>query len=357
MSAVRRSAAALGVLAAVAWTAGPAAAAAGPKPGTTTGGSVAQTGWWWKANDTPVDTGGVVSPPEPPVPAELEDTLPVSALAGDPEKISGIAFALKYGPGATVTSFQLTLKESAASGANAGADLAKVIACPVTEAFWIGGPAAQWKAVPEYDCEQAQAEGKRDASGVWSFDLTSMASAWLATGSTQPTSIVLVENAPSPESFQVAFDGSKEGVGLDLKATGGAPPPPVPTTPVGGGDAGSVGTGTGDLGSGSVPADAGDLSGGAPVGGDVPAAADPAGGTPAPAAAPQQVATGQGAQLVGLFEDLPGGALALLPIGLLLAYLTMLALGPNGEPVLATARHGVGRALDRMRATRAKEVE
>lgn len=357
MFAVRRVVAGVGIFVVLGLATGvPAASAqAGPKPGTATGAKVVQTGWWWRANESPADGTGVIAAPEPPAPHMPEGALPAAAAAGDPEKISAIEFTLDYGPGATVQSFQLSLRESGEPGANvnADADTTKVVACPVTESFWIGGAASRWNSVPEYDCELVSAPGTRAANGVWTFDLTAMASTWLTAGSTQPTAVVLVEDVAAPETFQVAFDGRPKGVGLKLLASGGAPPPPPP--PVTGPDSGSAGA-VGDLGpggaSGSVPTDSGDVPAAT---GDAPTAAEPAGGTPEAAAAPDQQASGQGPRLVGLFEDLSGGALALIPIALLLAYLTMLALGPSGEPVLATARHGVGRALDRMRATRTKE--
>lgn len=319
------------------------------QPGTQDGASVAKAGWWWRVNDAPADTGGVVAPPEPPATTVPEGALPASAAAGDPEKVTAIEFTLKYGQGATVTSMELSLRESADPGANANADGAdtKVKACPVTESFWLDGAAASWKSLPEYDCELATAEGERDAKGVWRFDLTSMASQWLAKGSTLAPSIVLVEDVDAPTTFQVAFAGvAKKDFGVKLLATGGAPPLP-PATGTGSGDSGPAGLG--DVGSG--PSDAG-VSGDVPAGGGVPAdAAVPSvasgpkdGETPALAAPP--------ARLLNMIEDIPGGALVLIPVGLALAYLVMLAMGPNGEPALAGARHGVSRALDRMRASK-----
>lgn len=192
------------------------AAAAAVQPGTQDGASVVKAGWWWRANDAPADTGGVVAPPELPATTVPTGALPASAAAGDPEKVTAIEFALKYGPGAAVTSMELSLRESAEPGANANADGAdtKVKACPVTEPFWVDSAAASWKSLPKYDCELATAEGKRDAKGVWTFDLTSMAGQWLAKDSTLSPSIVLVEDVDAPATFQVAFAGTaKKDVG------------------------------------------------------------------------------------------------------------------------------------------------
>lgn len=356
MTAVRR----IGGVVAVVFLAGIASlgwvstAAADVKPGTASGATVVKAGWWWRVNETPADGGGVIAPPEPPATTVPEGSLPASAAAGDPEKVSAIEFALNYGAGATVTSMELSLREAADPGANANADGAgvKVKACPITESFWVDGAASKWTSLPKYDCELAEAVGKRDAKGVWTFDLTSMASQWLAKGSsTLSPSIVLVEDVAAPTTFQVAYDGvAKKGIGVKLVATGGAAPPPPSPGPIGG----DGGTGTGDLGTGGVPADPGGISGDVPTGGEgvpadaeVPTVAGEKDDAPA-LASPR-------ARLLTMFEDLPGGLLVLIPLALGAAYLVMIALGPNGEPALAGTRHGVSRALDRMRAGKGSE--
>lgn len=358
MTAVRR----IGSVVAVVFVAGISSlgwvstAAADVKPGTASGATVVKAGWWWRANETPADGGGVVAPPEPPATTVPEGTLPTSASAGDPEKVSALEFALNYGPGATVTSMELTLREAADPGANVNADGAdtKVKACPVTESFWVDGAASKWSSLPDYDCELAAAVGERDSKGVWTFDLTSMASQWLATGSTMSPSLVLVEDVAAPTTFQVAYDGvAKKGVGVKLVATGGAPPPPPSTGPIGG----TGGTGSADLGGtgGGVPADPGGVSGDVPTGEGVPADAEVPAVAGAKDDAPTPALASPRARLLTMFEDLPGGLLVLIPLALGAAYLVMLALGPNGEPALAGARHGVSRALDRMRAGKGSE--
>lgn len=354
MSAVRRVGAAFAVsFAVVLSAAGPAIAGSAVEPGTQTGTSVSKVGWWWRANETPdeVANNPVAPAPQPPAPNIPEGTLPVAAATGEPEKVTAIEFALNYGPGATVTSFDLSLRESKEPGANANADAAttKVVACPVTEAFWVDGTAARWGSAPSYDCDLAVAEGKRGANGVWTFDLTPIASLWLATVDATPPSIVLVENVEAPESFQVVFDGvEKKGIGAKLVATGGGTPTLPPT--------GEGGSGAVDTGSSGAPSDAGAVgdAGSADIGGAAPEAAGlptPAGGDPAQQD-PQAAPVGTPAQMASVLESIPGGAFALIPIVLGLAYAAMLALGPSGEPALATARHGVSRALERMRATK-----
>lgn len=319
-------------------------------PGGSSGASVVKTGWWWRVNEAP--TGQVpVAPPQAAPPTVPAGALPAAAAAGEPEKVAAIEFALDASPGATVSSFVVTLRESSAPGTNVGNDTAKVVACPVTEPFWTEGEAASWQARPDYDCELASAAGTRAANGVWTFDLTSIASEWLAADSTMSPSIVLVEQAEPPESFQVAYDGSDAGgIGVRLVAT------PAPSEggddgdggfgdsgPVGGGSGGAVDDGLGS--SGSVPEDAG-----AAPGEEVPGAAAPpvtAGDEPE-VAQPEPAATAMPA----LFDNIPATALALIPVGLIAAYLVMLALGPQGEPATSTTRRGVSRALDLRRARR-----
>lgn len=314
-------------------------------PGSSSGASVSKTGWWWRVNEAPA--GQVpVAPPQAAPPTVPAGTLPVAAAAGEPEKVTAIEFALDATPGATVSSFVVTLRESGDPGANVGNDGAKVVACPVTEPFWTEGEAASWQARPDYDCDLASAAGTRAANGVWTFDLTSIASEWLAADSTMSPSIVLVEQAEPPESFQVAYTA---GVGARLSAT------PAPSDGGGGGDGGFGDSGPVDGGSpgavddglgssGSVPADAGPVPGG-----EVPGAAPPvtAGDEPA-VAQPEPAATASPA----LFDNIPATALALIPVGLVAAYLVMLVLGPQGEPATSTTRRGVSRALDLRRARR-----
>ena len=88
----------------------------------------------------------------------------------------------------------LVLRENGDPGATVNAETAKVLACPVTESFWADGAGAAWKARPSYDCDLASAAGERDAkTGVWTFDLTAVASLWTAEGHKGSTSVALVE--------------------------------------------------------------------------------------------------------------------------------------------------------------------
>ena len=204
----------------------PAAAAGGksPDPGDKRGAKVVKAGWWWLANEPPPETG-LLAAPQPPAPTTPKGSIPVGAAGGDPEKVSAIEVRLKAATGSTVRSFRMVLRESDEPGANANAESAKVLACPVTELFWADGSAAAWKDQPTYDCKDAAAKGKRTKKGLWRFDLTDIAAGWLEEGNTDSRSVVLVEDVDAPESFQLALEGPKDkGVGLALKAT-----PPVST--------------------------------------------------------------------------------------------------------------------------------
>ncbi|WP_162830312.1 hypothetical protein [Amycolatopsis palatopharyngis] len=328
-------------------------------PGTASGAQIVKTGWWWKTNDTSqfpaaASPGTDALPPAPPPKNVPEGALPASAVLGDAEKLSAIEFSFDAEPGAVVSSFVLSLRESKEPGANAGADAegTRVVACSVTEPFWSDGEAAAWRAKPDFDDGNCQ-PGERGADGVWTFDLTSFAVQWLGQDNQTSGSVVLVEQVDQPESFQVAFDGiGNKGIGVALVAT------PGPSNPGNGGsenDDAAIGTGD----SGSAPEDfSSDLAGGAPEAAPVELDAAPEGAEiPVAAPADADVPQPQAAPVAQPFliapsalEDIPAGIWILAPIVLGLAYLSMLALGPAGEPATATARRGVSRALEQWRS-------
>ena len=333
---------------------GPASAADGrsPDPGDTRGAKVVKAGWWWVANEPPPETG-VLAAPQPPAPTTPKGSIPVGAAGGDPEKVSAIEVGLEAETGSQVQSFRMVLRESDEPGANANAEAARIVACPVTELFWADGAGAAWKDQPSYDCKAASAPGKRTKKGLWHFDLTQIAAAWLSEGNTDSRSVVLVEDVEQPESFQVAFDGAKDkGVGLVLKAT---PPPAgaaddgaLPGSVTTGGSGSSVGPSSSGSGLASS-AGGGDLGAPAPAPVDEAIVPDPgppaAGGEESPAALDATPVAASPAWHSGI----PRPAYLMAPLALGLAYLIMLALGPDGRPVPATGRHGVSRALDRLR--------
>jgi hypothetical protein len=318
-------------------------------PGDHSGAKVIKTGWWWLVNEPPPETG-LLAAPAPASPTTPKGAIPVGAANGDPEKVSAIEVKLRAETGSEVKAFDLVLRESDEPGANAHAESARILACPVTELFWADGSAAAWKDQPAYDCATAKAKGERTKKGLWHFDLTEIATTWLAEGNTDSRSVVLVEDVDAPESFQVSFDGVKdEGVGLRLRAT---PGPALPDTGALGEDstasAGTTGSsGSAGLGGSGGGAALGGGDAGLSQGGDVAATAS---GETA-GEKPQEVAITPVAANPAWHSGIPRTAMLLVPVALLLAYLVMLSLGPAGRPVPVTGRHGVSRALDRLRQT------
>lgn len=325
------------------------------RPGTADGAELVKTGWWWQGNETPLD-GTVAAPPQPSPPNVPKGALPVAAAAGEPEKYSAIEFRLAGKPGAYVESAVLVLRENTSPGATANAEGAKVLACPVTESFWADGAAAAWKARPAYDCDLASSPGLRDPkTGLWTFDLTAIASLWTAEGHQGSTSVALVEGAEAPEAFQVSFDGpALEGVGFAFSV--GKAPTLAPLSgaglPSSSGAAGpfapSSGAGSGSLLSGaSAP-----VTGTAEVAPVADVAADPAVAAPGTAqTAPMAAPTAAPVAVPAWYSGIPTGGYLLLPLVLGLAYLLMLALGPDAQPASGPDRHGVARALERLRTT------
>lgn len=335
------------------------------RPGTAEGAELVKTGWWWAGNETALDETAV-APPQPSPPNVPQGTLPVAAAGGEPEKYAALEFRLAGKPGGYVEQAVLVLRENTDPGATLNVENATVLACPVTEQFWADGAAAAWKARPAYDCDLAAASGERDArTGLWTFDLTAIAALWTAEGHRGSGSVALVEGVEPPEAFQVSFDGpTRDGVGFRFVV--GDPPAPAPlagaglpsptagasgpVAPVGGG-AGSLLTGSGSSAAAPAPlpgtADVAPLEAGpAPV--EEPATAAPATAQTAPVAAPVAVPP--------WYAGIPVGGYLLLPVGLGLAYLLMLALGPDAQPAAGPTRRGVSRALDRLRSAGATVI-
>ena len=350
MSALRTTVALAGSTLLVLLTTG--AGEAGVRPGTAEGAELVKTGWWWAGNETPLDET-VVAPPQPAPPNVPKGALPVSAAGGEPEKFSALEFKLAGKPGGFVEQAVLVLRENGDPGATVNAENAKVLACPVTESFWADGAAAAWKARPSYDCDLASAAGERDPkTGVWTFDLTAVASLWTAEGHQGSTSVALVEGAEAPDSFQVAFDGPvAKGVGFAFEV--GEAPATAPLPTVGAGSAGPVAPGggpnsamSGALGSAGAAGPLGGTAEVAPMGVTGAAAADPAVAAPATAATTPVAAP---VAMPAWYSGIPAAGYALLPLVLGLAYLLMLALGPDAQPASGPAQHGVARALERLR--------
>lgn len=362
---------------------GAAAQSSEVRPGTSDGAEPRQTGWWSRSNEPPPDTG-LAAPPEAPEPTVPQGSLAVASVLGEPHKVAAVGLSLDGKPGEVVEELVLSLRESTADGVNAGAEEAVVLACPVTEAFWVPAQAGQWKHRPKHDCEAGSVTGVRK-DGVWTFDLTSLAGSWLSPTHTGSRAVVLTgppaaaepepgsaepPSAPSgppaapsgpPASFQVVFDGPRAD-GIGVRAVFGPAPSGPPTDGVSDPAPGATGTSTGDD---AAPAGGfGDVAAGvdgldAPVAdagelpaGDLPPAATGTDAAPVAAEgddAPALVSASPAAP-AAWYSGLGLPALLMLVLGLGLAYLVMVAMGPDAQPVGGQGRRGVSRALDRMRS-------
>lgn len=341
---------------------GAPASAAGdtPVPGTFVGGTLTKTGWWARSNEQAPETG-LLAPPSLPALAAPAGSLPVSALAGEAERITALEFTLEGAKDAEVGSVGLALKETADPAANPNSASGTVTACLMTEAFWVAVDNGAWVTRPTYDCAAGAVAGTRDGNGVWTFDLTPLASRWLAEDREFAPAIVLVSSPPTepaatdtsePASttFQVAFDKSA-GVGLVAKTL--APTeddepvdeesqPDAETEPVDGAAEGAGGGGLGGVGGGTVD---NALPAAPPVEPAPPTETE----TPLTQTAAEAIAP-VAAPVLAWHDAIGARALLAVP-ALLLAYLVMLAMGPAGQPAVGGGRRGVSRALDRMRTT------
>lgn len=340
----------------------PASAAETPVPGEFVGGSLIKTGWWARSNEQAPETG-LLAPPSLPALAAPAGSLPVSALAGEVERITALEFALEGDPDSEVKSVTLALKEAADPSANPNSASGTVTACVMTEAFWVGVDNGPWATRPTYDCEAGAAAGTRDGEGIWTFDLTPLATQWLAGEREFAPAVVLVSTPaavqgatdppePASSTFQVAYDKSA-GVGLvaktvapkgDEEQTDPEPQADTEVEPVdaGGGDLGSSGGGLGGVGDAIIDAlpETPALDGAPTVPAADVSATEPTTAALAPLAAP----------VLAWHDGIGAKALMAVP-ALLLAYLVMLAMGPAGQPAVGGGRRGVSRALDRMKAT------
>jgi hypothetical protein len=336
--------------------------AASVEPGTSEGAAVDQTGWWSRTNEDPPETNVVGSQtfPAPDVP---EGALPVTVAGGERVRVSAVGIAVDGETGSSVDQLLLVLRESEAPNAALNADAAVVRACPITTDFWVASVNGKWARVPEHDCDAGAVDGVRDPeTGTWAFDLTSLASGWLAEDFTGSRAVLLTsvttDASGAPAQSQVMYD-ALDGIGLLASTSPGLDLPAGDDTdaPSGAGGVGATGgpsgSGVGTTGSsGGVGSTGGTAS--APVGGDaVPPASDIA---PAEDAAPTAATEAEGGLMPVAASPRPWygglgpGAVLLTALAMGLAYLTMLAMGPDAQPAPATTtRRGVSRALDRMR--------
>lgn len=308
--------------------------------------TLTQDGWWNRAkgpqegepaNPVRSNVGGSV-----PAPNTVPDNgLGVGAAAGDPDKVAAIGILLDAPPDAVADSLVLTLKETEANGSNINTASAKIVACPIVD-FWAGVKNGDFVNRPTCDEGGESIAGKRGADGTWTFDLTTLAAAWLdPMGDVTQNGVLLHEAVEPPVSFQVSFaDISTGKVSVEFSATGGSEDlePEEFTDDGAGADAGgsfdSGGTGGFDDGV-AFP--------------ESPALPDTA-AEPAPAPTPETGAPLPPARpisSIGVFSNIPVPAVILFVLVLIGTGLFLgLVLGPMASPQVATVRSGgVSRAL------------
>jgi hypothetical protein len=370
---------ALGLLLVVAGPARPALAAdAAPADSR----AAAMQDGWWNRLQGPVDgepEGNPVRPyvpavPKPPnVPA---DAIATSGAGGQVDKVAAVGIDVALADGAVLDGLTLRLQEAPGSGANVGADRAKVTACPATVP-WGPGQNAAWRERPTADCSLASADGVRAADGTWLFDLSAMGRLWAGPARTlAPNGVVLsVDAAGSPSPVQVSWLDVESGhVAVDLAVRPAAPvpasssvpaadggagvpravnasspaaaavpspfhstaSPPVPAAP--GGAVPDLSAASGQLSSVAAPADASDH--------DSPSRSSDQSTPAVPPGRPAPVLRAPAA--VGFWEDVPAATALLVPVALGLAGLIGVVLGPLGRPSPVFRREGgLSRALSR----------
>lgn len=353
-------------------------ASATPVQASESRGAVTHDGWWNRLQgpqegepaDNPVRPLVPALPKPPNVP---EDAISTGATGGQVDKVAAVGIDVLLADGATIDGLTLRLLESPASGANIGADKARVLGCPATEPW---GPAqnANWQDRPVGDCSVASAEGVRAEDGTWTFDLAAIGRLWADPFAPLPAyGIVLsIDPAASQSPVQVSWLNFESGkVALELAATppaggtadGGpfsddpaavtpaetAAPMPVddradsraiPPTDV-------VSTGSADylIGPGTGAA--------APVTSDTAAEAVPesppeAGLSPPASALDRPAGVLQSRRAVDFWERVPTSTVLLIPVAFGLAVLIGVTLGPAGRPLPVFRREGgLSRALAR----------
>lgn len=303
----------------------------------------------------PVSPGDVFATPNVP-----EGAYGVSSAGGQPgdgETAGDAGWAafqwdVSAAAGGSIERFVVTFTQ-APDARDAGTP--SVQACNITEG-WAGAPTSNpWELRPEEDCASPVRPTVDAAAKTYTFDVTPFAASWAAG---EGFGFVIVPAPPEGGGNVPPFQLSLAGVGH--KAPEVRPRVTFEyTAPALADFGGDVGGGaTGDGGASSFGTSVGSSDDGLLVAvpdidvnptdvGSPPAegaaAATPAAGGAAPAAAtPPTAATGSGFPLVGWL---------LVPLGLGVAALTGVALGPAGDPTVPR-EGGVSRVLATRRATR-----
>lgn len=339
-------------------------------------GAASQDGWWNRLQG-PAENEPEGNPLRPLVPAVPKppnvpaDAIASSGGAGQVDKVAAVGIDLALADGASVEGLTLRLKESAAGGANIGAEEAKVLACPAVIPW---GPIQNgaWRDRPTADCTKGSAEGVRAADGTWVFDLTALGRRWGDPFAPLPANgvVLSVDPAASTTPVQVSWLNVDSGqIAVELAATPGLPPPdgaddgtaPVPLAaaapaPPSGPPYRESGVAPRSYtGGGGVTSDPPAFASGQPafVPADAPAAhtaesAAPAQPEPTPPAPPAPAPVPRTRSSVDFWERVPTPTVLLVPLALGLAVLVGVVLGPGGRPSPVFVREGgLSRALAR----------
>lgn len=332
---------------------------------------------WWNRLQGPQEGEPAGNPIRPVVPALPKppnvpaDAISVGATAGQVDKVAAVGIDVVLADGASLGGLTLRLKESGASGANIGAEKAKVLACPATGPW---GPAqnANWQDRPVGDCSIGSAEGVRGEDGIWTFDLAPIGRLWADRFAPLPAyGVVLsVDPAASQSPVQVSWLNSETGkVAVELAATprtGGSADggpfsaDPAAVTPTETPAPVAVDNTAGRALPSTViaPTGSADYSTGTGTGASAsPAASETSAVGALPESPPEMTLSAapdrpagvlQSRRAVDFWERVPTSSALLIPVALGLAFLISVTLGPAGRPSPVVRREGgLSRALAR----------
>jgi len=174
-----------------------------------------RTSWYWKdqqyQNVNPGPVNQQLTFPDP----QAQDTIPVTIMQSDLDRVSAIYFNLVgHGVpvGATITKFVLQIQEGAAPTGpeqpeyNASGQI--VEACPATK-IWAAGAAELWDTKPTWSdtgCVKGEVDDSTEAP-TWTFDLTPLATEWASDPFTS-NGVVFVPRSsggPADSNYQINF--------------------------------------------------------------------------------------------------------------------------------------------------------